>query len=139
MFAGDKSKPAADASYRNLSWENFHVDHSYNIGAKIQLEKEIGTINSWGPFYHLRFDLIIHSLLQEFITYSVITGPKFVFPDIYLHRSGFLQFEFGSVRFSYKIEVNHWYNISIQQKTFNGKVIKLYISDIIIVRSDIYH
>ena len=60
MFAGDKYKPAADASYRNLLWENFYVDHSFNFGTKTQ-NKEIGTIDRWGPFYRVSFDLIIHS------------------------------------------------------------------------------
>ena len=62
VFAGDNSKPAADASYRNLSWENFHVDHSFDIGTKIQKNKEIGAIETWGPFFQISFDLIIHSL-----------------------------------------------------------------------------
>ena len=65
MFAGDKVKPAADASYRNLLWENFHVDHSFNIGAKIQENKQIGTIDSWGPFFRVSFDLIIHSFRRD--------------------------------------------------------------------------
>ena len=65
MFAGDQFKPAADASYRNLLWENFHVDHSFNIGAKIRLNKEIGTIDSWGPLFRVSFDLIIHSFRQD--------------------------------------------------------------------------
>ena len=60
VFAGDK-KPAADASYRNLLWENFHVDHSFNIGTKIQENKQIGTIESWGPLFRVSLDLIIHS------------------------------------------------------------------------------
>ena len=60
VYAGDKSKPAADASYRNLLWENFHVDHSFNIGTKIQDSKQIGTIDTWGPLFRVSFDLIIH-------------------------------------------------------------------------------
>ena len=59
MFAGDNSKPAADASYRNLSWENFHVDH--NFGTKVLKDKQIGFIDTWGPFFHFSFDLIIYS------------------------------------------------------------------------------
>ena len=64
VFAGDKFKPAADASYRNLLWENFHVNHSFDIGTKIQRNKAIGTIDSWGPFFRVSFDLIIHSFRQ---------------------------------------------------------------------------
>ena len=62
VFAGDKFKPAADASYRNLFWENFYVDHSFDIGTKIRGNKKIGIIETWGPFFRIRFDLIIHSL-----------------------------------------------------------------------------
>ena len=61
VFAGDKSKPAADASYRNLKWENFNIDQSYNIRTKITKGKEIGTIDSWGPYFRISLDLIIHS------------------------------------------------------------------------------
>ena len=61
MFAGDKFKPAADASYKNLLWENFHVDHNFDIGTKIRWGNKIGTIASWGPFFRVSFDLIIHS------------------------------------------------------------------------------
>ena len=61
VFAGDKHNPHADASYRNLLWENLNVNHSYDIGNKIRKSKEIGRIDSWGPFFRVSFDLIIHS------------------------------------------------------------------------------
>ena len=140
MFAGDNSKPAADASYRNLLWENFHVDHSFNLGAKIVPDKEIGTIDSWGPFYHVSFDLIIHSLKPEYPWSRVLeflyeneaenfqTVEQFQkVPSIFLHRSGFLDF-WNSVdnhihNFNFNIEPKHWYNIIIEQKAVNGKVI----------------
>ena len=38
VFAGDKSKPPSDASYRNLLWENFHLDHTFDFGAKVLRE-----------------------------------------------------------------------------------------------------
>ena len=136
MFAGEKSKPAADASYRNLLWENFYVDSRFNIGTKIQRNKEIGTINIWGPFLRVSFDLIIRSLSQDewsnvlafatSETYFQETGKVIHFPSIFLHRSGFLQFEsFYFHWFDFNIELNHWYNINIEQKTLNGKVIFL--------------
>ena len=137
VFAGDKSKPAANASYRNLLWENFHVDHSFNIGTKIQRNKEIGTIDSWGPFFRVSFDLIIHSLDNNIQWSSVIsffydtgTGKILPLPAILLHSSGFLELyndffgnTYGSRRFPFKIGHNHWYNIIIEQKSVRGKVI----------------
>ena len=137
MFAGDNSKPAADASYRNLLWENFLVDHSFDIGTKIQENKAIGTIDTWGPFFRVSLDLIIHSLDKNIQETSVIsflhvsvTGKVLPLPAILLHSSGFLGFwnDFfgntdGSRSSPFKILLNHWYNIIIEQKSVRGKVI----------------
>ena len=139
VFAGDKSKPAADASYRNLLWENFHVDHSFDLGAKIVADKEIGTIDS--PFFRVSFDLIIHSLklkgqystnsldrsnVLNFM-YENDAGKLLEFSFIHLHRSGYLEFSNfdGNINywFNFNIELSHWYNIIIEQKSVNGKVI----------------
>ena len=143
VFAGDNSKPAADASYRNLSWENFHVDHSFDIGTKIQKGKEIGTIDSWGPFYHISFDLIIHSLkIEDSLAVSNILnfiedgedqkkewGDFLNVPSIFLYRSGYLEYwnfvDNQNEFFQYNIELNQWYNIVIEKKAVNGKVIEL--------------
>ena len=59
MFAGDKFKPAADASYRN-----FHAGPSFNTGSNVQKNKKIGTIDSWGPLFRISLDLIIHSHVE---------------------------------------------------------------------------
>ena len=131
MFAGDKLKPAANAIYKNLIWENFYVDHSFHIGNKIRGNKEIGTIGSLGPFFRVSFDLIIHSLRKN--AWSHVLG--FIYKSagyaIYLHRSGYIEFEatfdYRSHYFLFKIELNHWYNILIEQKSVNGKVIRLYM------------
>ena len=61
VFAGDKFKPAADASYRNLVWETFHIDHRLNVGTKVERNTQIGTIDTLGPFFRVNFDLMIHS------------------------------------------------------------------------------
>ena len=133
VFAGDKVKPAADASYRNLLWENFHVDHSFNIGAKIQRNKQIGTIDSWGPFFRVSFDLIIHSLDQDSrwsSVFSILHGKnKLEVPSIFLRSDGVLQFEnnVGNEKHwfnFYNIVLNHWYNIVIEQKSIIRKVLK---------------
>ena len=135
VFAGDNSKPAADASYRNLSWENFHVDHSFNVGAKILENKEIGTIEIWGPFFRLSFDLIVHSLRQ--VEWSSIlevrengaSCPVLRFNNE-LSEINFACFYYNGTDgvevlyyFNFKIELNHWYNIIIEQKVVNMKVI----------------
>ena len=136
VFAGDKVKPAADASYRNLLWENFHVDHSFNIGAKIQDNKQIGTIDSWGPFFRVSVDLIIHSLDQDSqwsSVFSILHGSgtenKIEVPSIYLGSDGVFLFK-NNVRNEkhwfkwYNVELNHWYNIVIEQKSIIRKVLK---------------
>ena len=132
MFAGEKSKPAADASYSNLSWENFHVDHSFDFGTKIQGNKEIGTIDSWGPFFRVSFDLIQHSPHDS--VHSVLE----IYPiGIYLAQHQqliFMTMINENVNPSYCvffIETSRWYNIVIEQKAVNGKVIR-YILDVII-------
>ena len=141
VFAGDKSKQAADASYRNLFWENFHVNHSFNIGTKVQRNKEIGTIDSWGPLFRVSFDLIIHKFRHDTEWSSLLSfrgngatcdwckiGDRV--PALFLNN------EFGRIQFSnngenindyffFTIEPNHWYNINIEQKSINRKVIKL--------------
>ena len=139
MFAGDIFKPAADASYRNFLWENFHLNHSFDIGTKVLENKEIGTIDSWGPFFRVSFDLIIHSLgeinqLAYQNWYSVLAFVDEIgseLPVIELHSLGFLRFRNIFVNYStyynsviFNIKLNQWYNIMIDQKSVNGKVIR---------------
>ena len=138
MFAGDNFKPAANASYRNLLWENFHVDHSFDIGTKIQKrDKEIGTIDSWGPFFRVSFDLIIHSIDQNSEWYNVFsflqvigTENKVYLPAFDLYRSSltitndYFKKSHSSRLYRVDIEENHWYNIIFEQKSAGGKVIQ---------------
>ena len=134
MFAGDKFKPAADASYRNLFWENFHVDHSFDIGTKIQWNKEIGTIDSWGPFFRVSFDLIIHSLRQEeWSSLLAFRGNGAIcdnckigdrVPVLFLNNKDcVIQFSNTVNNLLFDVELNNWYNIIIEQKSVNGKVV----------------
>ena len=142
VFAGDK-KPAADASYRNLLWENFPVDHSFDIGTKVQNNKEIGTIDSWGPFFRVSFDLIIHSLhpnnqwtsllafrrngaVCEFCELGDIFLNNF-FGKIHVSKNGEHLHDFFRIRNSiiFEIELNQWYNIIIEQKSTRGQVLRL--------------
>ena len=135
VFAGDNSKPAADASYRNLSWENFHVDQGYDIGIKIGRNKEIGIIDSWGPLFRVSFDLIFHSLRLDDDRFSVLEFKfgDFFFPGIFLHWSWshwswLLEvqqyFQDQTYKVELNVEINKWYNIVIEQNSDNGKVKK---------------
>ena len=138
VFAGDNSKPAADASYRNLSWENFHVDHSFDVGTKIQRDREIGIIDSWGPLFRISLDLIIHSRVSNGFS-SVLAfkgnggrsdcceiGDRI--PAIFLYNPTMTLNFANSVRqngnywFDFKINLNTWYNIIIEQKFVHRKV-----------------
>ena len=141
MFAGDKSKPAANASYKNLSWKDFH-DDSFKIGTKIREDKEIGTIDSWGPFFRISFDLIIHSHDKNVEWTSVLAfikkGASCVDCNIEdrviligLHNNGYVQisntFENVQEYFYFDVKLNHWYTIIIEQNSVNRKVMKLKI------------
>ena len=55
VFAGDKFLPAADATYRNLVWENI------GLSGAVKKNTEIATIPSWGPLFRVSFDLMINS------------------------------------------------------------------------------
>ena len=147
MFAGDK--PAADASYRNLFWENFHVYQSFNIGTKIRKNKEIGTIDSWGPFFRVSFDLIIHSHVDNFPS-SVLAfkgnggtydcceiGDRipaiFVSQNLnqnlgqvnplHLHFGNSVN-QNGNYNFDFYINLNSWYKIVIEQKLAKDRKVK---------------
>ena len=134
VFAGDKVKPAANASYRNLLWENFHVDHSFDFGAKIVADKEIGTIDSWGPFFRVSFDLIIHSLRQEeWSSLLAFRGNGAIcdnckigdrVPVLFLNNKDcVIQFSNTVNNLLFDVELNNWYNIIIERKSVNGKVV----------------
>ena len=71
VFAGDKFKPAADASYKN-----FNAGPGFNIGSNIRKNNQIGTIASWGPLFHISFDLMIHSFDHEKSEYFSVLAFK---------------------------------------------------------------
>ena len=118
MFAGDNFKPAADANYSNLTWETF--------GTKIQENNEIGAINgTWGPFFHISFDLIIHSYVKGTDKQgwsSVLAFNKK--PSVDLNKNGELRifFQQRKYQFSSNVDLNKWYNITIEQKPNDKKV-----------------
>ena len=131
MFAGDKVKPAADASYRN-----FDAGPSFHIGSNVRRNNEIGTIDSWGPLFRISLDLMIHSHVEDkwssVLTFKGNGGASdhekfgdripgiFVYKDINKGK-GYLQFSTTKLtRFFFPINLNTWYNILIEQK--NRKV-----------------
>ena len=120
VFAGDKFKKAADASYRN-----FDAGQNFNIGSNVQKNNKIGTIESWGPLFRVSLDLIIHSRHQdENYDWSSVLAFLHAAPSIYLDKTGFVTTLDNKI-FNFKIELNHWYNIVLEQKSLIGKVIIL--------------
>ena len=125
VFAGDKFKKAADASYRN-----FDAGPNFNIGSNVRKNNKIGTIESWGPLFRVSLDLIIHSRHQdENYEWSSVLAFLHAAPSIYIDTTSLVT-TVDKKMFHSDIELNHWYNIVIEQKLFNGKVIELYTDDI---------
>ena len=125
VFAGDKFKKAADASYRN-----FDAGPNFHIGSNVRKNNKIGTIESWGPLFRVSLDLIIHSRHQdENYEWSSVLAFLHAAPSIYIDTTSLVT-TVDKKMFHSDIELNHWYNILIEQKLFNGKVIELYTDDI---------
>ena len=120
VFAGDKFKKAADASYKN-----FDAGQNFDIGSNVKENNKIGTIESWGPLFRVSLDLIIHSRHQdENYDWSSVLAFLHAAPSIYLDKTG-LMTTLDNKIFNFKIELNHWYNIVLEQKSLIGKVIIL--------------
>ena len=135
MFAGDNFKPAADASYRN-----FDAGPSFHIGSNVRKNNEIGTIDSWGPFFRVSLDLMIHSYNPENGWSSLLTfkgnggttnnirnGDRI--PGIFLNeRDKYLTFsnavEPKKNYQPHKINLSTWYNILIEQKIVNRNKVR---------------
>ena len=120
VFAGDKFKPAADASYRN-----FHAGPGFNIGSNVRENNEIGTIDNWGPLFRVSLDLIIHSYHRRNEWSSVlafIREREERIPGIFVHKDGYLHFFDYDYDFNYEINLNTWYDILIEQKILNRQV-----------------
>ena len=132
------SNPAADASYKNLVWEN--IKHSLNIGTKVKRNKQIGQIDNWGPLYRVSVDLNIHSKDSKrdfsILKFSAVNAEIDVL-SIHLHRLGlgfmglqiekvysvndYNQYHFFNIP-NVELELDHWYNIIIEQKSVHKKV-----------------
>ena len=88
--------------------------------------KEIGVINgTLGPFFRISFNLIIHSYVKgkgKQGWSSVLAFDRK--PSIDLKKNGELRFFFHQRKYSFvtNVDLNRWYNISIEQKENNRKV-----------------
>ena len=104
--------------------------------------KEIGKIDSWGPLFRISLDLIIHSRVSNGFS-SVLAfkgnggrsdcceiGDRI--PAIFLYNPTMTLNFANSVRqngnywFDFKINLNTWYNIIIEQKFVHRKVKRKY-------------
>ena len=100
------------------------------IQGDVKRNKEIGTINgTWGPFFRISFDLIIHSYVKgkgKQGWSSVLAFDKK--PSVDLNKNGELRFLFQQKNYNFNfitnVDLNKWYNISIEQKPNNKKVRK---------------
>ena len=94
----------------------------------VKKNKEIGAINgTWGPFFRVSFDLIIHSYVKgkgKQGWSSVLAFDKK--PSVDLNKNGQLRFFFENKKYTFitNIDLNKWYNISFEQKPKNEKVRK---------------
>ena len=92
----------------------------------VKRNKEIGAINgTWGPFFRISFDLIIHSYVKgkgKQGWSSVLAFNKK--PSIDLNKNGELRFFFENRKYNFisNVVLNKWFNISIEQKPKNKKV-----------------
>ena len=91
----------------------------------IERNKEIGTIDSWGPVFRISFDLIIHSYVKgkgKQGWSSVLAFNKK--PSIDLNKNGELRIFFQQRKYSFvtNVDLRKWYNISIEQKPKDKKV-----------------
>ena len=92
--------------------------------------KEIGVINgTWGPFFRISFDLIIHSYVKgkgKQGWSSVLAFDKK--PSVDLNKNGELRIFFQRRKYTFStsnVDLNKWYNISIEQKPNDKKVNKI--------------
>ena len=131
-------------SNTNLSFPEIFLYVTGNAG-EIEENKEIGTIDIWGPLFRISFDLIIHSYVRgkgrkgwtSVFSFKGNGGKKHCckhgdrIPEIALDKNGGLRISnsvSGNAKYSFisKVERNKWYSIIVEQKSKNGKVIKNY-------------
>ena len=108
----------------------------------IKKNKEIGVIDgTWGPLFRISLDLIIHSYVegkgkQGWSSVLAFKGnggkshcckPGDRVPDLALSQNGRMRlsnYVSGNKKyqFIFDIDLNKWYNITVEQKLHKGKV-----------------
>ena len=134
VLAGDRFFTAADASYRNLVWENI------GLSGDVKKNNEIATIPSWGPEFRISFDLKINSRVSgdrngytSVISFKGNGGKKDLgnhgdrIPCVFMNRNGRLHFRSSvSANSNYKLNspvpLKKWLHVIIEQKSSSGKV-----------------
>ena len=112
----------------------------------IERNKEIGTIDSWGPVFRISFDLIIHSYVKgkgKQGWSSVLAFEKKTYkqekdgswrlkavnkiPTVDLNKNGELRIFFQKRKYTFvsNVDLNKWYNITIEQKIKFKKVSRI--------------
>ena len=92
----------------------------------VKRKQEIGAIDgTWGPFFRVSFDLIIHSYVKgkgKQGWSSVLAFDKK--PSVDLNKNGELRIFFQQKKYNFisNVALNKWYNISIEQKPNDKKV-----------------
>ena len=94
----------------------------------VERNKEIGVINgTWGPFFRISFDLIIHSYVkgkgkQGWSSVLAFNNK----PSVDLNKNGELRIFFQKRKYQFilKVDLQKWYNITIEQKPNDRKVIE---------------
>ena len=116
---------------------------SIDDAGDIKRNNEIGTIDSWGPLFSVSFDLIIHSNVkgkgkQGWSSILALKGNGGTshcckhgdrIPEIAINKNGKMRISnsvSGNKKYQFlsNVNLNKWFNIIVQQKQNNGKVIK---------------
>ena len=109
---------------------------------EIEENKEIGTIDIWGPMFRVSFDLIIHSYVRgkgrkgwtSVFSFKGNGGKRHCckhgdrVPEIALDKNGGLRISnsvSGNAKYSFisKVRLKKWHSIIIEQAPTYGKVI----------------
>ena len=108
----------------------FSFQEDTRIGTKIMRDKEIGTIDSWGPFFRISFDLIIHSFHKDEkgTNLLVIKGLRefelLLILQSTARRIVFLNMWSRPYRpFCFNVESNHWYNQRSADRPYNTEIV----------------
>ena len=112
--------PLAKSTIMYYLWFIFQGD--------VKSNKEIGIINgTWGPFFRISFDLIIHSYVkgkgkQGWSSVLAFNNK----PSVDLNKNGELRIFFQKRKYQFilKVDLQKWYNITIEQKPNDRKVIE---------------